>query len=473
MPHQQDENLEIEEKLQARDDIDHESSTSVSLAPDPSGFANEKLPTNHNVDVEEVSTPSFAVSAPQKWNQPQINKFRLLAAFWGFLINGAHDAAFGPLIPYLETYYNLSYTVVSLLFVSPFVGYLVAAIVNNRMSHRFGRRGAATIAPITRLIPYIIIAVHPPFPVIVVILMFAGFGSCFQDASWNAWIGTMSNANQLLGFLHGFYGLGALLAPLIATSMVAKYHRPWYEFYYVMIGASCFELLIAAPAFWSETGAKFRQMHADSGGIDGKSSTKEALFTRPAARVTWLCAFFLLGYVGVEVALGGWIVTFMINIRNAEAFASGMTATGFWLGLTVGRFILGFITPKIGERTAITIYLPLTIGFQILFWTVPSFYASTISVAFEGFFLGPIFPAAVVAVARLLPKRLHISAISTAAALGKCGGSIFPFAVGAIAQAKGVQVLQPIILALLVVVLVLWLCLPRIKKQQEALADDS
>ena len=86
---------------------------------------------------------------------------------------------------------------------------------------------------------------------------------------------------------------------------------------------------------------------------------REALATMPSARVTWLCALFLLGYVGAEVALGGWIVTFMIRVRHGARFASGMTATGFWLGLTVGRVILGFVTPKIGEKLAISVGLHL------------------------------------------------------------------------------------------------------------------
>lgn len=45
----------------------------------------------------------------------------------------------------------------------------------------------------------------------------------------------------------------------------------------------------------------------------------------------------------------------MIRVRDGGAFASGMTATGFWIGLTVGRVVLGFITPKIGEKIAITV----------------------------------------------------------------------------------------------------------------------
>src|ERR1700749_3214271 len=104
---------------------------------------------------------------------------------------------------------------------------------------------------------------------------------------------------------------------------------------------------------------------------------------------------------------------------------------------------------------------------ELLFWLVPQFYVSAVAVAWQGFFLGPLFPAAVVAATKLLPRHLHVSAIGFAATFGGSGAAIFPFAVGAIAQAKGVQVLQPIVLALLAAILLLWLALPRIGRKQD------
>jgi fucose permease len=86
--------------------------------------------------------------------------------------------------------------------------------------------------------------------------------------------------------------------------------------------------------------------------------------------------------------------------------------------------------------------------------------ASAIFVAFLGFFLGPLFPAAIVAATKLLPTDHHVSAIGFAAAFGGGGAAIFPFAVGAIAQSKGVEVLQPICVAILVAILLLWWFLP-------------
>jgi fucose permease len=133
---------------------------------------------------------------------------------------------------------------------------------------------------------------------------------------------------------------------------------------------------------------------------------------------------------------------------------------GFWLGLTFGRVILGFVTGKVGEKLAIAVYLVVCMGLELCFWLIPNFVASAIFAAWLGFFLGPLFPAAIVVATKLLPRRLHVSAIGFAAAFGGGGAAVLPFAVGAIAQVKGVQVLQPIALALLAMILALWCLLP-------------
>lgn len=150
----------------------------------------------------------------------------------------------------------------------------------------------------------------------------------------------------------------------------------------------------------------------------------------------------------------------MLVTRNAEPFLAGLTVTFFWLGLTVGRISLGFVTGRIGEKLAITIYLSLSIALQLLYWLIPNFVASAVCATFLGFFLGPLFPAAIVAATKLLPPDHHVSAIGFAAAFGGGGAAVFPFVVGAIAQAKGVEVLQPIIVAIFAFVLVVWLSLP-------------
>lgn len=320
----------------------------------------------------------------------------------------------------------------------------------------------------------------------------------------NAWIGDMAHANEVLGFLHAFYGLGAAVSPLVATALVTKAGWRWYEFYYLMVAAAATEAIFLIGTFWRADGKAYRAEHpqilesassnetttpTDAGVnlVDGQVRTrrkKAAVVAKLNAlakerggvveavrnKVTILTAIFLLVYVGVEVSIGGWIVTFMLRVRKGSPFASGLISTGFWLGITLGRLVLGFVTARLfrSEKHAVATYLVLSVALQLMFWLIPQFVVSAVMVGFLGFFLGPMFPAAVVVLTKLLPKRLHVPAVGFAAALGASGACVLPFATGAIANAKGVQVLQPIILASLVVCLVMWLLIPTLPKQRLA-----
>ncbi|KAK4941769.1 hypothetical protein LTR10_018373 [Elasticomyces elasticus] len=474
------------------------SSTAVLELPSRSHLRLDAEDSAHMPDnTPNTLRPSSVTDhAPQlqKWNSTRANMFRTFATLFSFFVLGANDAAYGALIPYLEEWYNVNYTIISLVFLSPIVGYTFSALLNNHIHVVYGQRGVAWIMSVSHLLGYTAICVHPPYPVLVVVYIVVGFGNGLGDSAWNAWIGDMANANEVLGFLHGFYGLGGALSPLIATTVVTKRHWHWYEFYYLMVGAAAIEVVVLVTAFWKADGPAYRaQRSPDSGdetvdgaqhGLEpqqrtlrnklnpfgkrekGKSKTIEAVKNK----TTILTSLFLLIYVGAEVSIGGWIVTFMLRVRHGPAFGSGMTSTGFWLGVTVGRFVLGFVTERWfkSERWAVATYLACSVAVELMFWLIDNFYVSAVMIGFLGFFLGPMFPAGVVVITKLLPKRLHVPAVGFAAAFGASGATIFPFAVGAIANAAGVKVLQPIILAMLVLALGVWMLIPRLPKQRLA-----
>ncbi|EGX96508.1 Major facilitator superfamily transporter [Cordyceps militaris CM01] len=455
------------------------------------------LVSSASQDVGGSAPPPDAQSVVERWNYPRDNIGKMAFAFVSFIVAGMNDGAIGPLLPYvsrrepflggnganlgvqLEDYYGLGKTVISLIFLTPFIGYSVAAFTNARIHVRFGQRGIAIMAPLCHLITFAVLASHPPYPALVVANAISGFGNGLTDACFCAWVGAMDKANTIQGFLHACYSLGALFSPLIATSMVVQAQLPWFNFYYILVGMSAIELCGLSYFFWDKTGSVYEAEHKRENPDATGAGTREAI----RSPVTWLCALFFFAYMGVEgiystlgsqdsimlttttVGLGGWVVTFMLNVRHASAYASGISATGFWTGMALGRATLGFVTERFGERLCLTIYLATCLALELLFWLVPEFIVSAVAVAFLGFFLGPMFPGAVMVTTKLLPKRIHVSAIGFAMSMGGTGSAVFPFIIGAVASKKGAAVLQPIILALIAVITLVWLSFPRIKKR--------
>lgn len=135
----------------------------------------------------------------------------------------------------LEEYYNITYMIVSLVFLSPLVGYVLSALINDKLHLWVGQRGVGFIASVCHLIGYIISCTRPPYPALVVAYVFAGIANGLGDAAWNTYIGNMQSSNELLGVLHGVYGLGAVISPLVVTNMVKKANVPWNYFYFFMV----------------------------------------------------------------------------------------------------------------------------------------------------------------------------------------------------------------------------------------------
>ena len=77
----------------------------------------------------------------------------------------------------METYYGINYTIVSLIFVMPILGYGSSGIFLNLLHEKFGLRGIAIIGASTRLVAYVVICVHPPYPLVVCAYALTGFGT--------------------------------------------------------------------------------------------------------------------------------------------------------------------------------------------------------------------------------------------------------------------------------------------------------
>uniref|UniRef100_A0A060T0Y5 ARAD1C16346p n=1 Tax=Blastobotrys adeninivorans TaxID=409370 RepID=A0A060T0Y5_BLAAD len=433
---------------------------SPGMTEDPGGSEKQLSRTNVEGDQPALEAASSEAHSEEEqpleeWNKPRKNIIRIVASCYSFLILGMMDSANGALIPTLEKHYNLSYLVVSITFLAPFCGYSISAMLNEWIHKRIGRWGVGLLGTSCQLICNIINVTAPPFPVYVVAFGIAGFGNGTIDAAWNSWMGSLKQANQTMGVLHGLYGLGGILCPTIFTSMIDNGIK-WNYGFAVLIGLGVTVLVAIGFAFWGDNAQEYRKSVAKSRSDSGaKGGNLFNVLKNPVVAIT---AGTLFMYVGGEVAMGGWVSTYMIDVRGGNPLKMGYVTTGYWVGITVGRFVLGFVTGHFKhEEILFVVYLAGAIVFEVLFWAVPSFALSAVSAGVIGFFLGPLFPTIIIVAVKKLPKWLHVSGVGFAAALGGGGAGFAPFIIGIIANSKGAHILAPFVFALMAGQMVLWL----------------
>ncbi|KZT64538.1 MFS general substrate transporter [Daedalea quercina L-15889] len=192
--------------------------------------------------MQETSSidPDPALSANRRAIYRRNGRIHFAALCYASFLNGWNDGSTGPLLPTIEHYYHIGFAVVSLLFVTNCLGFLSGAVANVWSNHRFGigKVYSFRIVPsgaIVQLIGYSMMAPGGPFPIMCIGFACAGLGLSLQNAQANGFVGSLKEDTRIkFGFLHAAYGLGALVAPLVATHFASSAH--WSFHYLVSIG---------------------------------------------------------------------------------------------------------------------------------------------------------------------------------------------------------------------------------------------
>ncbi|KAG1840108.1 MFS general substrate transporter [Suillus tomentosus] len=370
---------------------------------------------------------------------------------------GWNDGTTGPLLPRIQKVYDLNFAVVSLIFVFACVGFLTGAFANLYLDERFGFGKVIVIGSVCQVIAYAIEAAALPFPAFVLGYVINGFGMALQDAQSNGFVASLKdNPEVKMGILHAVYGGGALSSPLVATQFAQLPH--WSFHYLCSLGVAFINTVLLIAVFGLKTQDECLAQIGQPPGEKG-TSEKSQFSQILRLRAVHILAFFILTLVGVEVTVGGWMVTYIIDVRGGGP-SSGYISSGFWGGLMVGRVTLLWVNKKVGERRVLFIYAILAIGLQLVVWLVPSLIGDGVAVSLIGVILGPMYPIAMNHTVRILPEWLITGSIGWIAGFGQAGSALLPFLTGAIASKTGIKSLQPFLVSMMAFLTVLWALVP-------------
>ncbi|RMZ69213.1 mfs transporter [Pyrenophora seminiperda CCB06] len=412
----------------------------------------------------EPAPPTQQDSPPPPPPPPPSQTFKIFATMSSFLTLGLFNSSLGALLPLLTKHYHLTDLSVSCIFLASPIGYMLAAQASAAMHLRYGQRGIAVAGPVCQILATVAAAMHPSFGWLLVAFVVQGVGMGLLDGSWCAWAGGMERGNTVSGLLHGSYSVGGAGAPWLVTVLLEEKGWGWWRWYWGLAAACTVSLILLTAAFRNEDATSYRRNNTSAllatTTITTNPATTKPLFAHPA---TWFCAAYFLTYVGTETTISGWLVSFMYRYRHLSLSQSGLTSSGYWIGMATGRLLLGYATDKIGVRRATTFYFFVAITIEAAFAVVTSSTASVALMVMLGFVMGPLFPSGVVVLTRLLPGEVHVKAVSFVASLGQVGGAVLPFAIGAVVEGVGIGVFRWAILAQTVVAVGVWVAFARLR----------
>jgi len=303
--------------------------------------------------------------------------------------------------------------------------------------------------------------------------LFLGLGYAFNLALNNVFAANMANSTVILGAAHGSYGIGGIVGPIVATAMVSR-GIVWSRFFLIILGI---RVVVFFFAWWSNKGYEAEMATRFSAGLQRIASLQRADAGEPSQfqlllralknRTTIIGALFIFAYQGAEVSISGWVISYLIAARGGDPKAVGYVTAGFWGGITLGRFVLSHLAPRVGEKLFVSILMLATIGFQLLVWLIPNIIAEAVAVSILGLLLGPIYPCSQTIFTRLLPSKIQMTSISFISSAGSSGGAIVPLIVGLLSAAFGTYVLHPTCIAAYAVMIGCWFFLPQVAKPME------
>ncbi len=373
----------------------------------------------------------------------------VVLAFFAFVLIGMVGGANGVLLPSLSAFYSVGDAVIGFLFLVSSLGYFLSALSSGLLTEQLGLRWMLLLGAATFLLGMLAFGLKLPYILLLPARLMLGFGIGMLETGLNIYVTALPRHTILLNYLHAFYGVGALVGPLVA-SLILALSWGWNSVYLLLTGLSL-PLLLGFGVLY---GPAYLDMPVREDESVASENVLRAVLRLP---VVWLAALFLLVYVGVEVSLGNWSYSFLLDTRHQGTVLAGEIVSGYWLGLTLGRFLLQNLAQRLGMSTKGLMYFCVTgaaIGL-LLIWFVPASAMAAVGFCFIGFSLGPIYPLTVAITPKLVPARLGPSAIGLLVSVSIVGLALFPWVAGVLAQTLGIWTLLPYTLVLTVGMLAL------------------
>lgn len=278
-----------------------------------------------------------------------------------------------------------------------------------------------------------------------------GLGAGAIDAALNNYVALNYGARHM-SWLHCCWGIGASVGPLVMGWALGR--PTGWPGGYLAIGAMqvaiTVVLLLSIPLWRRVAGAgPAGEGESESGAEDGEKSstpTNRELLSLPGARA----AIGSFGtYCALEGSIGLWIASYLTMARGIDASTAASIVAQFYLGITLGRLISGFIAQWLTSENQIRLGQALVAAGLTGLIMLDSPLAAGACVLVAGLGCAPIYPSIVALTPKRFGQRASQGLVSLQMACAYAGSMLVPPIFGLVAGAGGSPLIPFMALALL------------------------
>ncbi len=356
----------------------------------------------------------------------------LAVIYLAFISLGLPDSLLGSAWPAIHTELDLLPAYMGFISMTISCGTVVSSLLSERLTKRLGTKYVTIISVIMTAVALMGFSVSGSLAELIAWAVPYGLGAGAIDAALNNYV-AQHYTSRHMSWLHCFWGVGTVVSPNIMSMALAR--GSWQSGYrtvsLLQFGIAAI-LALSLPLWRREGQNQAQESPSQTVGIKNTLRIKGV----PALLAAFFC------YCAAESTVMLWLSSFLVGERGMTEESAAAFASTFFIGMTVGRFLSGFVSDKFGDRKMIiTGAVVAAAGIAAVALPVASPYPALVGFTVIGLGFAPIYPAFIHSTPFNFGFDNSQAIIGMQMASGYCGSIVMPPVFGVLSGVCGMKLL--------------------------------
>ncbi|MGH8900564.1 MAG: MFS transporter [Egibacteraceae bacterium] len=372
----------------------------------------------------------------------------LLLAVGGFVAIGLPEGTLGVAWPAIRATFDQPLSGLGIVLGVSTAGYLGASLGAGALSGRIGVGWLLTAAAATGSAGLLACATAPTWAGLIGGSLFVGLAGGVFDAAINAYV-ALRHGVRWLGLLHAAFGVGATAAPL---ALAALFEHGW-TWRWAYLAVLVVEVVLLAG--FAATRRAWSTAEADETAETDEADEQPPRVPGQATALVLLSVITFFVYVGIEATAGQWSFSLLTEDRGLSAGTAGVWVGSYWANLTAGRLLTGALGDRLRPVRVLDASMAgMAVG-GALVWYSPTPSVAGFGFAILGFSAAAVFPTMIALTPARIGRDRAAAIIGYQVAAAALGGAVVPGFTGVLAEAVGLAVVGPVLVASVAILLIL------------------